>query len=70
LTLTQATPAGSPPIERPLPTSDISGVQVLGIISATIAIVDAIAKVSDTATDASSLPEAFRDDAKRLPLVR
>jgi hypothetical protein len=48
----------------------MSGAEVIGIISAIIAIVDATVKVYDAATDASGLPEAFRDVAKRLPLVQ
>ena len=47
----------------------MSGVEVIGIISGIIAIVDATAKVYNAANDASGLPEAFRDVATRLPLV-
>ncbi|KAH6648991.1 WD40-repeat-containing domain protein [Truncatella angustata] len=48
----------------------MSGAEIIGIISGIIAIVDATVKVYAAATDASGLPEAFRDVAKRLPLVR
>jgi hypothetical protein len=48
----------------------MSGAEVIGIISGIIAIVGATVKVYAAATDASGLPEAFRDVAKRLPLVR
>jgi N-terminal domain on NACHT_NTPase and P-loop NTPases len=43
---------------------------VIGIISGIIAIIDATMKVYDAATDASGLPEVFRDVAKRLPFVQ
>ena len=43
---------------------------VLGIISSIIAIIDVTVKVYDAATDASGLPEAFRDVVKRLSLAR
>ena len=48
----------------------MSGAEVIGIISSIIAIVGATAKLYAAATDASGLPEAFRDVAKRLPLVQ
>ncbi|RYP50627.1 hypothetical protein DL768_003909 [Monosporascus sp. mg162] len=48
----------------------MSGAEVIGLISGIIAIVDATVKVYGAATDASGLPEAFRDVAKRLPLVQ
>lgn len=47
----------------------MSGAEVLGIISSIIAIVDATIKIYAAVADASGLPEAFRDVAKRLPLV-
>jgi hypothetical protein len=43
---------------------------VIGLVSGIIAIIDATMKVYDAATDASGLPEVFRDVAKRLPSVR
>jgi hypothetical protein len=43
---------------------------VIGIISGIIAVIDATINVYDAATDASGLPEVFRDVAKRLPLVQ
>lgn len=48
----------------------MSGAEVIGIISGVIAIVDAITKIYKAANHASGLPEAFRDVALRLPLVR
>jgi len=43
---------------------------VIGIISGIIAVIDETMKVYDAATDASGLPEVFRDVAKRLPFVQ
>jgi hypothetical protein len=48
----------------------MSGAEVIGLISGTIAIIDETAKVYAAANHASGLPEAFRDIAKRLPLVQ
>ncbi|RYO74334.1 hypothetical protein DL764_010859 [Monosporascus ibericus] len=48
----------------------MSGAEVIGLISGIIAIISATVKVYGAATDASGLPEAFRDVAKRLPLVQ
>ncbi|RYP77557.1 hypothetical protein DL770_007058 [Monosporascus sp. CRB-9-2] len=48
----------------------MSGAEVIGLISGIIAIVGATVKVYGAATDASGLPEAFRNVAKRLPLVQ
>ncbi|KXX76846.1 Vegetative incompatibility protein HET-E-1 [Madurella mycetomatis] len=48
----------------------MSGVEIIGIISSIVGIVNATVKVYDTANDASGLPKAFRDVATRLPLVR
>ncbi|RYP30214.1 hypothetical protein DL767_006361 [Monosporascus sp. MG133] len=48
----------------------MSGAEVIGLISGIIAIVSATVEVYGAATDASGLPEAFRDVAKRLPLVQ
>jgi hypothetical protein len=48
----------------------MSGAEVIGVISGIIAIVDATLKVYAAATGTSGLPEAFRDVAKRLPLVQ
>ncbi|KAK3364018.1 hypothetical protein B0T25DRAFT_587633 [Lasiosphaeria hispida] len=48
----------------------MSGAEIIGVISGVIAIIDATAKIYKTANDASGLPEAFRDVALRLPLVR
>lgn len=42
---------------------------VIGLISGTIAIVNAIEKVYDAAKDQQGLPAAFREVAERLPLV-
>ncbi|RYP12752.1 hypothetical protein DL767_011135 [Monosporascus sp. MG133] len=48
----------------------MSGAEVIGLISGIIAIVGATVKVYGAATDASGLPEAFRNVAKRLPFVQ
>jgi len=48
----------------------MSGAEVIGLISGTIAIINAVTKVYDAVTDASGLPEAFRDVAQRLPLIK
>ncbi|KAF7547913.1 hypothetical protein G7Z17_g7398 [Cylindrodendrum hubeiense] len=48
----------------------MSGAEVIGLISGIIAIVDAAVKVYTATTNASGLPEAFHDVAKRLPLVQ
>lgn len=43
---------------------------VVGLISGTIAIVDATKKIYDAAKDQQGLPAAFREVAERLPLVQ
>ena len=43
---------------------------VVGLISGTIALVDATKKVYDAAKDQLGLPAAFREVAQRLPLVQ
>jgi len=48
----------------------MSGAEVIDLISSIIATINATVKVYAAATDASNLPEAFRDVAKRLPLVQ
>jgi hypothetical protein len=45
-------------------------IAVLGVISSIISIVDGTKKVYDAATNAHGLPEAFREVAGRLPIVR
>ncbi|KAK8123166.1 hypothetical protein PG984_011836 [Apiospora sp. TS-2023a] len=47
----------------------MTGAEVLGVISAVIAIVDGMKQLYDGATDATGLPKAFREVAVRLPLV-
>jgi len=42
---------------------------VLGLISSILSVIDAIKKAYDAASDASGLPEAFRDVAAKLPVV-
>ena len=42
---------------------------IVGLIAATITIVDATKKVYDAATDTKGLPKEFRDVAGRLPIV-
>jgi hypothetical protein len=51
----------------------MSGVEaslVVGLISGTIQIIDGIAKAYRLAKDVNALPQAFREVAQRLPLVR
>jgi N-terminal domain on NACHT_NTPase and P-loop NTPases len=51
----------------------MSGAEVIvlvGVISSIISIVDGTKQVYDAATNAQGLPEAFRDVAGRLPIVR
>lgn len=48
----------------------MSGVEVVGLISAIIGIVETIANVYSSLKDAENLPRAFRKVAERLPLVR
>lgn len=48
----------------------MSGAEVLGIISAVITIIDTIKQLYDGANVSTGLPEAFREVAARLPLVR
>ena len=50
--------------------SGVEAVAVLGVISSIIAIVDGTKKVWDAATDTKGLPEAFREVAGRLPIVK
>jgi hypothetical protein len=49
--------------------SDAEAIVVLGVISS-ISIVDGTKQIYDAATNAQGLPEAFRDVAGRLPIVR
>lgn len=48
----------------------MSGVELIGAISGTIALIEAAVKVYNAATDASGLPEAVRGVAQRLPLAK
>jgi hypothetical protein len=48
----------------------MSGVEVIGLISGIITLLDAVATVSSTIKDAKGLPSAFRQVDRRLPLVR
>lgn len=50
--------------------SGAEAILVLGVISSVIAIVDETKKVYDAATNTAGLPEAFREVASRLPIVR
>ena len=50
--------------------SGAEAIAVLGAIASIISIVDGTKKVYDAATNAQGLPEAFRDVAGRLPVVR
>jgi hypothetical protein len=50
--------------------SGAEAILVLGVISSVIAIVDGTKQVYDGASNAKGLPEAFREVAGRLPIVR
>lgn len=50
--------------------SGTEAILVLGVISSIIAIVDATKEVYDAAASTEGLPEAFREVAGRLPIVR
>ncbi|MCJ1392832.1 hypothetical protein MMC18_005704, partial [Xylographa bjoerkii] len=50
--------------------SGAEAIAVLGVISSIISIVDGTKQVYDAATNAQGLPEAFREVAGRLPIVR
>ncbi|KAM0531696.1 hypothetical protein ACHAP6_008156 [Verticillium nonalfalfae] len=48
----------------------MSGIEVVGLISAVIAIVGTIENIYNGLRDAKNLPRAFREVAEKLPLVR
>ena len=48
----------------------MSGIEVVGLISAVISIVGAVENIYSGFRDARNLPQAFRDVAEKLPLVR
>ena len=48
----------------------MSGAEIIGVVGSIIAIIDGATKVYGAATDASGLPEAFRNVTSRLPLAR
>jgi uncharacterized membrane protein len=50
--------------------SGAEAIAVLGLISSIISIVDGTKKVYDAATNARGLPQAFREVADRLPIVK
>ena len=50
--------------------SGAEAIAILGIISSVISIVDGTKQVYDAASDTNGLPEAFREVAARLPIVR
>ena len=50
--------------------SGAEAVAILGIISSVISIVDGTKQVYDAASNTNGLPEAFREVATRLPIVR
>ncbi|KAL9034185.1 MAG: hypothetical protein Q9214_007160, partial [Letrouitia sp. 1 TL-2023] len=50
--------------------SGAEAVAILGIISSIVSIVDGAKQVYDAASNAESLPEAFREVATRLPIVQ
>ena len=49
--------------------SGTEAILVLGVISSIITIIDKTAKAYEALKDVSSLPEAFRQVADRLPIV-
>ncbi len=48
----------------------MSGIEVVGLISAVISIVGAVENIYSGIRDARNLPRAFREVAEKLPLVR
>lgn len=48
----------------------MSGIEVIGLVSAIITLLDAVATVSSAIKDANGLPRAFREVDGRLPLVK
>lgn len=50
--------------------SGAEAIVVLGVISSIISIIDGTKQIYDAATNAQGLPEAFRDVAGRLPIIR
>lgn len=48
----------------------MSGAEVLGIISSTISIIDAIVQICGAIRDASGLPPAFRNVLQQMPLLK
>lgn len=50
--------------------SGAEAIAVLGVISSIISIVGGTKKVYDAATNARGLPQAFREVADRLPIVK
>jgi len=48
----------------------MSGIEVVGLISAVISIVGAVENIYSGFRDARNLPQAFREVAEKLPLVR
>ena len=50
--------------------SGAEAIAILGIISSVISIVDGTKQVYDAASNTNGLPEAFREVAARLPIVR
>ncbi len=50
--------------------SGAEAIAIIGLISSVITIVDGTKQVYDAASDTNGLPEAFREVAARLPIVR
>ncbi|KAI1738989.1 hypothetical protein F4680DRAFT_449451 [Xylaria scruposa] len=48
----------------------MSGADIIGLISDTIAIVDAIVEIHVVVKDSSGLPSSFREVGKRVPLLK
>ena len=50
--------------------SGAEAIAVLGVIASIISIIDGTKQIYDAATNARGLPEAFREVADRLPIIR
>ncbi|KAF3765988.1 hypothetical protein M406DRAFT_29197, partial [Cryphonectria parasitica EP155] len=48
----------------------MSGIEVLGLISSIISVIDASLEIYNAVKDASGLPASFRDVASRLPVIK
>ena len=48
----------------------MSGIEILGLVSGIITLIDACLKIYDGAKEAPGLPSVLQDSARRLPLIR